>query len=243
MNSQMNKSRIIPAIDLIDGKCVRLEKGDYGKKKVYNEDPVEVARQFEAAGLKYLHLVDLDGAKAGKPRNLAVLEKIAKQTSLEIDFGGGIKVEEDLRQAFEAGARQVNVGSTAVKQADLFKEWLKIYGGDKIILSADVRDNTIAIHGWQTQTEIKLEEFVEENMAAGVKTAVVTDISKDGMLEGPAISLYKDLMSSFPKLQLVASGGVSGIEDVRELEKMNIYGIIIGKAIYEGRIKLEDLIS
>lgn len=238
----MSKSRIIPAIDLIDGKCVRLEKGDYSKKKVYNEDPLEVSKEFEAAGIQYLHLVDLDGAKAGKPQNLHVLEKIATQTRLVIDFGGGIKAEDDLKAALDAGANQVNIGSTAVKKADLFKAWLSSYKGDKIILSADVRDRCIAIHGWQTQTAIELDDFLEENMAAGVSTTVITDISKDGMLEGPAIGLYKDLMSKFPELNLVASGGVSSLEDVHALEAMGIYGIIIGKAIYEGRIKVADLV-
>lgn len=221
---------------------MRLEKGDYAKKKVYNEDPLAVAKEFEDAGIQYLHLVDLDGAKAGKPQNLNILEMIVTQTNLEVDFGGGIKTEEDLKSALQAGAKQVNVGSTAVKQADLFKSWVAKYGGEKIILSADVRDNCIAIHGWQTQTAIQLKDFVQENMEAGISTAVITDISKDGMLEGPAINLYKELMNTFPALNLVASGGVSSLEDVRELEEMNIYGIIIGKAIYEGRIQVEDLI-
>lgn len=239
----MIESRIIPAIDLIGGKCVRLEKGDYSKKKVYNEDPIEVAKEFEAAGIQYLHLVDLDGAKAGKPQNLSVLEGICKQTNLVVDFGGGIKAEADLKSALEAGAAQVNIGSTAVKEAELFKTWVASYGGDKIILSADVRDRCIAIHGWQTQTAIGLDDFVKENMEAGISTAVITDISKDGMLEGPSIGLYKELMHTFPELSLVASGGVSSLEDVRELEQMNIYGIIIGKAIYEGRIKLKDLVK
>lgn len=237
----MSQTRIIPAIDLIGGKCVRLEKGDYGKKKIYNEDPLEVAKEFEAAGVKYLHLVDLDGAKAGKPVNLSILEKISSQTSLEVDFGGGIKVKEDLKNAFNAGAKQVNVGSTAAKEPQMFQSWLSDYKNDSIILSADVREEKIAIHGWQTQTAIDLYDFVGENMAAGIQTAVVTDIAKDGMLEGPAISLYQKLMERFPKLKLVASGGVSGIKDVEELRQMNIYGIIIGKAIYEGKIKLEEL--
>ncbi|MEM6801902.1 MAG: 1-(5-phosphoribosyl)-5-[(5-phosphoribosylamino)methylideneamino]imidazole-4-carboxamide isomerase [Bacteroidota bacterium] len=237
----MKKSKIIPAIDLIDGKCVRLEKGDYGKKKVYNEDPLAVAKEFETTGIKYLHLVDLDGAKAGKPQNLSILEKIATQTRLQIDFGGGIKVEEDLKNALDAGAQKVNIGSTAVKKADLFKSWLSTYGGDKIILSADVREEKIAIHGWQTQTEIFLDDFLAENIGAGVKTTVITDIAKDGMLAGPSLDLYKNIMKKFPDLELVASGGVSTLEDVRELEEMGIYGIIIGKAIYEGRIKLEDV--
>jgi len=239
----MSQTKIIPAIDLIGGKCVRLEKGDYGKKKVYNEDPLEVAKEFEAAGVKYLHLVDLDGAKAGKPVNLNVLENISSETSLKVDFGGGIKAKADLEDAFNAGAHQVNVGSTAAKQPEMFQSWLADYDQDKIILSADVREEKIAIHGWQTQTAIDLYEFVEENMHAGIQTAVVTDISKDGMLEGPAIDLYQELMNRFSSLQLVASGGVSGMEDVVQLRQMNIYGIIIGKAIYEGRIKLTDLIE
>ncbi|MEL6254842.1 MAG: 1-(5-phosphoribosyl)-5-[(5-phosphoribosylamino)methylideneamino]imidazole-4-carboxamide isomerase [Bacteroidota bacterium] len=239
----MSQTKIIPAIDLIGGKCVRLEKGDYGKKKVYNEDPVEVAKEFEAAGIKYLHLVDLDGAKAGKPVNLTILEKISSQTALEVDFGGGIKAKEDLEAAFNAGAKQINVGSAAAKEPQKFHSWLKEYQNDRIILSADVREEKIAIHGWQTQTAIDLYDFVSENLKAGIQTAVVTDISKDGMLEGPAIPLYKKLMKQFPALNLVASGGVSGKEDVEELRQMNIYGIIIGKAIYEGKIKLEELIE
>ena len=239
----MSQTKIIPAIDLIGGKCVRLEKGDYGKKKVYNEDPLEVAKEFEAAGIKYLHLVDLDGAKAGKPVNLSILEKISSQTSLKVDFGGGIKAKTDLENAFNAGANQVNVGSTAAKEPQMFQSWLSDYDEDRIILSADVREEKIAIHGWQTQTAIDLYEFVGENIQAGVQTAVVTDISKDGMLEGPAIDLYQKLMSQFPQLKLVASGGVSGMKDVQELRQRNIYGIIIGKAIYEGKIKLEELIE
>lgn len=234
-------TKIIPAIDLIDGKCVRLEEGDYTRKKVYNEDPVEVAKSFADAGIKHLHLVDLDGAKAGRLINWAVLEAITKATTLRVDLGGGIKTDEDLRLAFECGAKQVNIGSLAVKNPELFLDWLARYGADKLILSADARNKKVAIHGWQTQTEHQLIPFMADYVSQGVQTAVVTDISKDGMLQGPALALYAEIQSEIPSLNLVASGGVSSMEDVQKLIDSNIYGIIIGKAIYEGRISLQAL--
>ncbi|MFK7921282.1 MAG: 1-(5-phosphoribosyl)-5-[(5-phosphoribosylamino)methylideneamino]imidazole-4-carboxamide isomerase [Bacteroidia bacterium] len=234
-------TKIIPAIDLIDGKCVRLEEGDYARKKVYNEDPVEVAKSFADAGIQYLHLVDLDGAKAGRLINWAVLEKITQATELQVDLGGGVKTDEDLRLAFESGANQVNVGSLAVKNPELFLDWIARYGADKMILSADARDGKVAIHGWQTQTEHKLIPFLKDYVKQGIQTAVVTDISKDGMLQGPAVELYEEIQREVPHLKLVASGGVSSMEDVHTLIKSNIYGIIIGKAIYEGRITLKEL--
>ncbi|MEM7371199.1 MAG: 1-(5-phosphoribosyl)-5-[(5-phosphoribosylamino)methylideneamino]imidazole-4-carboxamide isomerase [Bacteroidota bacterium] len=234
-------SRIIPAIDVIDGKCVRLVEGDYQRKTTYRDDPLEVAKEFEEHGLKYLHLVDLDGAKAGKVINWRVLERICTQTQLSVDFGGGVKSNEDLQLVMDSGASQVNVGSLAVKNREMFLEWLHRYGGDKLILSADVRDGKIAIHGWQTQTELLLEDFIRDYMSQGIRTVVCTDISKDGKLQGPAIELYQQLMQQFPDLQLVASGGVSGIEDVHALQAQQMYGIIIGKAIYEGKISLQEL--
>ncbi len=236
-------SRIIPAIDLIEGKCVRLEEGDYARKKVYNEDPLEVAKSFADHGIRYLHLVDLDGAKAGQLINWRVLERICSQTDLLVDLGGGIKTEEDLRVAFECGANQVNVGSLAVKDKELFVSWLQSMGGERIILSADARQGKVAIHGWQTQTELELIPFLQEYVAEGVQTAVVTDIAKDGMLSGPAFGLYQDIQAEVPTLQLVASGGVTSMEDVVALDEQNLFGIIIGKAIYEGRILLKDLQS
>ncbi len=234
-------TKIIPAIDLIDGKCVRLEEGDYARKKVYNEDPVEVAKSFADAGIRHLHLVDLDGAKAGRLINWKVLEGITEATSLHVDMGGGIKTDEDLRLAFECGAKQVNIGSIAVKNRELFLDWVARYGAERLILSADARDKKVAIHGWQTQTELELIPFLADYVEQGVQTAVVTDISKDGMLQGPAIELYAEIQSQIPTLNLVASGGVSSMDDVQKLIESNIYGIIIGKAIYEGRISLQAL--
>lgn len=233
--------RIIPAMDLIDGKCVRLEKGDYNKKKEYKADPVDVAKSFADHGLNYLHMVDLDGAKAGKVVNWKILERIAGATSLEIDFGGGIKSDEDVQIAFNSGAKQINVGSTAVKQKDLFLSWLERLGSEKVILSADVRDRKIAIHGWQTDTEIDLMGFVADYVKSGLQNVTTTDISKDGMLQGVATDLYQDLVREFPDLNIIASGGVSKIEDLEELTSVNVFGVIIGKAIYDGRIELKEL--
>jgi phosphoribosylformimino-5-aminoimidazole carboxamide ribotide isomerase len=231
----------IPAIDLIDGKCVRLEEGDYGKKKIYNADPLEQARQFEDHGLQQLHLVDLDGAKAGKIVNWRVLEKLASQTRLHIDFGGGLKSDDDLRIAFECGARQVNIGSLAVKDPETFHSWLQQHGPDKIILSADTREGKIAVSGWQELTEHDLFPFIEQELAAGVTTVCCTDISRDGKLSGPATELYKELLAEFPEMKLIASGGVSSRQDLDELRQLPLHGIIIGKALYEGKIQLKEL--
>lgn len=233
--------RIIPAIDIIDGKCVRLEKGDYSKKTEYREDPLEVAKEFEGAGLKYLHLVDLDGAKAGNLINWKVLDKIAVQTSLRIDVGGGIKSDEDLRIALESGASQVNVGSLAVKQPDQFREWLRDKGGEVMILSADVREGKIAVSGWQEQTEVEIQDFISSFLDDGLRTVVTTDISRDGMLTGPSVELYQELQQHFPDLDFVASGGVSSIKDLEDLARLNMGGAILGKAIYEGKIELLSL--
>lgn len=233
--------QIIPAIDLIEGKCVRLTQGDYGQKKIYNENPLEVALQFEDAGLKRLHLVDLDGAKAKKVVNWKVLERIASKTSLRVDFGGGVQSDDDLKIAFESGAKQVTGGSIAVKQPDLFEHWLKTYGGEKIILGADAKNEKIAVSGWEEGTSIWVYDFVEEYVEKGVQYTISTDVAKDGLLQGPSFDLYKNLQDKCPDLNIIASGGIAGIEDVEKLAEMNIYGVIIGKAIYENRISLADL--
>lgn len=233
--------RIIPAIDIIEGKCVRLTKGDYNTKKIYNEDPLEVAKSFEGAGLQYLHLVDLDGAKSKHIVNWKVLEKIATRTSITIDFGGGLKSNEDVRIAFESGAAQITGGSIAVQEPDLFDKWLKSYGPDKIILGADAKGGNIAISGWQEETEEKVEDFIKSYCGKGVEYVISTDISKDGMLEGPAYDLYKMLLETIPEFKLIASGGIASIDDLFRLKDLGLEGAIIGKAIYEGLIRLEEL--
>lgn len=237
----MSQTRIIPAIDLIDGKCVRLEKGNYEKKKIYHADPLEVAKNFEAHGIQYLHLVDLDGAKAGKLVNHKVIEEICSKTNLSVDIGGGIKSEEDVKIAMNSGVKQINIGSMAVKNPERFKQWISSFGSEMLILSADVFEGMVAINGWQTVTDIRLEDFIQAYLEAGIKTVVCTDISRDGMLGGPAVGLYNDLMTEFPEMKLVASGGVSSIDDVIQLIDNQLDGVIIGKAIYEGRISLEEL--
>ena len=233
--------RIIPAIDIIDGKCVRLTKGDYSQKIIYNENPVEVAKKFESVGIQYLHLVDLDGAKAKRIINWKVLESISRETNLIIDFGGGIRSEKDLRIAFESGASKITAGSVAVKNKDLVIGWINKYGSDKIILGADTMNGMISINAWADETELPLIEFIKNYYALGFKETIVTDISKDGVLTGPAFELYKNIKNEIPNISLIASGGVSGISDVEKLNGMKIDGVIIGKAIYEGRIKLDEL--
>ena len=233
--------RIIPAIDIIEGKCVRLSKGDYATKKIYNEDPLEVAKSFEGAGLKYLHLVDLDGAKASHIVNWKVLEKIATRTELIIDFGGGLKANDDLRISFESGANQVTGGSVAVKDPSLFESWLRAYGPEKIILGADAMDGKIAVSGWQESTEEPIEDFIKNYEAKGVEYVISTDISKDGMLEGPSFELYEKILQELPELKLIASGGISSIDDLVQLNELGLEGTIVGKAIYEGRISLDEL--
>lgn len=233
--------RIIPAIDVIDGKCVRLTQGDYAQKKIYNEDPLEVAKTFEAAGLAYLHLVDLDGARAGKVTNWKVIESIATHTKLRIDFGGGIKTEKEIRQLFDAGIRQVNLGSVAVKNPDLVKEWITQYGPEKVILSADVKNEKIAIAGWLEDSSISITDFIGGYLQKGIEYITCTDISTDGMLTGPNVQLYARLLQMFPSIKLIASGGVSGMEDLEKLKHTNVDGVIVGKAIYEGRINIDTL--
>lgn len=234
---------IIPAIDIIDGKCVRLTQGDYAQKKVYNEDPLEVAKAFADAGVTRLHLVDLDGAKAKHIVNYKVLERIATRTDLHIDFGGGLKQDEDLRIAFESGAAQITGGTVAVKNPDRFLAWLERFGAERIILGADVKNGKIAVSGWQEESQEELLPFLERYLEAGVRYAICTDVSKDGLLQGSALELYAQIRERFPDLQLIASGGVTEMEEIERLQEIGCFGAIIGKAIYEGRIQLRDLIS
>jgi len=235
--------RIIPAIDIIDGKCVRLTQGDYAQKKIYNENPVDVARQFEDAGLSHLHVVDLDGAKAGKVINWKVVESITTNTNLKVDFGGGIKTDEEIEKLFQLKVSQVNLGSIAVRERLRVLDWLKQFGADKIILSADVKEETIAISGWQENSSISIMNFLKEYLQDGIEHVTCTDISTDGMLTGPNVELYKKIVLSFPHVNLVASGGVSSVEDLKELKRIGVDGVIVGKAIYEGRIELKDLVK
>ena len=232
--------RIIPAIDLIEGKCVRLSKGDYSTKKIYNENPLEVAKSFEDHGIEFLHLVDLDGAKSNHIVNHKVLETIASKTRLTIDFGGGLKSDDDLKIVFESGANQVTGGSIAVKQPAVFESWIQRYGPEKIILGADVKDKYIAINGWLEISDQSLFDFVKNYLSKGISHVICTDISKDGMLEGPSFDLYKNLLSKF-KIKLIASGGISEFEELPKLLAMGCDGAIIGKAIYENRISLKQL--
>ena len=233
--------QIIPAIDIIDGKCVRLTQGDYQKKKVYNEDPLEVAKSFEAAGIQRLHVVDLDGAKARQIINYKTLERLASDTNLVIDFGGGLQSEEDVRIAFNAGAQQVTGGTIAVKNPALFLSWLNHYGTEKIILGADTKNGRIAVSGWQEESNAELLPFLADYTQKGIQYVICTEISKDGMLEGSAQELYSEILQELPQLKLIASGGVSSIADLKSLQQIGCYGAIIGKAIYEGKIKLEEL--
>ncbi len=232
---------IIPAIDIIEGKCVRLTKGDYTQQKIYNNNPVEVAKQFEDAGVERLHIVDLDGAKAGKIINLKVLENIATQTKLKIDFGGGVKSKNDVQDIFNAGALMVTIGSLAVKQPLLLKEWLIAFGAERFFIGADVLNNEIKISGWLQDTGINIFDFIGEMISLGAVNIFCTDISKDGVLEGPSIELYKRIIAKHTEIKLTASGGVSNIDDVKRLKDIGCSGAIIGKAIYEGNIQLKDL--
>lgn len=232
---------IIPAIDLIDGKCVRLSQGDYAQKIIYNENPLEVAKMFADAGIRRLHLVDLDGAKAHHIVNHKVLERITSGTNLVVDFGGGLKSDDDLRIAFECGASMVTGGSIAVKNPEVFEAWINKYGGDKIILGADVKDEKIAVGGWLETTELELLPFIKNYINKGIDKIICTDISKDGMLQGVALELYKKMLIAQPNMYLIASGGVSSIGDIEQLLEAGIPAVITGKAIYEGRITLKEL--
>jgi phosphoribosylformimino-5-aminoimidazole carboxamide ribotide isomerase len=237
--------RIIPAIDIIEGKCVRLSKGDYNTKKIYNEHPLEVAKNFEAYGIQYLHLVDLDGAKSKHIVNHKILEEIASKTSLKVDFGGGLKTDKDLQIAFECGAHQITGGSIAVKDPETFKSWIQKFGSDKIILGADANNEKIAVSGWQEESTKELIPFIQEYQQEGVKYVICTDISKDGMLEGPSFELYQRIIeetsSDDKELSLIASGGISEFSELPKLAELGCEGTIIGKAIYEGRIELKEL--
>jgi phosphoribosylformimino-5-aminoimidazole carboxamide ribotide isomerase len=232
---------LIPAIDIINGKCVRLTQGDYNQKKEYNSHPLEVAKAYEGAGIRRLHLVDLDGARQKKIVNLAVLEQIASKTSLHIDFGGGVQSDTDIKAAFNAGAKQVTGGSIAVKNPQLFQQWLKIYGSEKLILGADVKDGKIAVSGWQESSERELFPFLVDYQAKGVQYIICTDVSKDGLLQGASTELYGQIIKKFPELKLIASGGVANVSDLHELKALGCWGAIIGKAIYENRISLDEL--
>lgn len=232
---------IIPAIDIIEGKCVRLTRGDYAQRKVYNEDPLEVALQFEAAGLERLHLVDLDGAKAGEVKNWKVLEKIAAKTGLTIDFSGGISTQKNLEICFDSGAAFASIGSIAVKDEFTFSGWLLAFGPGKFIIGADVKDDVIVIRGWTESTTLTVFELIERYKLKGVKQFFCTDVNKDGLLQGPAIDLYKKILNEHPSIDLIASGGVSRLEELEELRQAGCHGVIIGKAIYENRISLKDL--
>ena len=232
---------LIPAIDIIDGKCVRLSQGDYNSKKVYNENPVEVAKELEAHGIRRLHVVDLDGAASHHVVNYRTLEQIASRTSLVIDFGGGVKSDEDLVIAFESGAQMVTGGSIAVKNPERFCHWLQTYGSERIILGADVKDRRIAVNGWKDESACELFPFLEDYVGKGIRKVICTDINCDGMLQGPSISLYKEMLEAHPDLYLIASGGVGSTEDIRQLEATGIPAVIFGKALYEGRITFKEL--
>jgi phosphoribosylformimino-5-aminoimidazole carboxamide ribotide isomerase len=234
---------IIPAIDIIGGKCVRLEQGDYRLKKVYDEEPLDVAKRFEDHGISRLHVVDLDGAKASHVINYKTLEKIASGTNLVIDFGGGIKSDEDLKMVFNSGAAMAVIGSIAVTNRDLFQDWLVEYGPEKMILGADVKDGNIAVTGWLDVTEISLFDFLQYYKGMGVTQVLCTDIAKDGMLMGSSVDLYKQMVRDFPSMQIIASGGVSSIAEIHILDEAGVAGAIIGKALYEGKINLGDLKS
>ena len=233
--------RIIPAIDIIDGKCVRLTKGDYNTKKVYNENPLEIAKAFEDSGIQFLHVVDLDGAKASSIVNYKILEQLATKTNLKIDFGGGLKSDEDLKIAFESGANQITGGSIAVKKPDIFENWIQSYGSDKIILGADCKNEKIAVSGWLEESDLDVIPFISKYKSKGIDYVICTDISKDGMLEGPSFDLYKRILSEVSSIKLIASGGISEFDELPKLAEMGCEGVIIGKAIYENRISLKEL--
>lgn len=232
---------IIPAIDIIGGKCVRLSQGDYDSKKVYNESPLEVAKEFEDSGIRRLHVVDLDGAASHHIVNYGVLEKITSHTSLIVDFGGGVKSDDDLRIAFECGAQMVTGGSIAVKDSELFTHWINTFGAQKIILGADVKDKKIAVNGWKDESKVELFPFLADYIQKGIEKVICTDISCDGMLAGPSIELYKEILSVYPELYLIASGGVSCLDDIIALQEAGVPAVIFGKALYEGHITLRDL--
>jgi phosphoribosylformimino-5-aminoimidazole carboxamide ribotide isomerase len=232
---------IIPAIDLIEGKCVRLMYGDFDRKTVYSDDPLQVAKRFDSIGITRLHIVDLDGARSGSPVNLSTLERVVRGTNLKIDFGGGIKSETDLTSVFDCGAAIATIGSLAVKEPALFRSWIRKYGGDRFLLGADSKDGKIAIDGWQTITELEVLSLLSDYVDKGITHAFVTDIERDGAMTGPSSELYEEIISSIPDISLIASGGVSSVSDIYELDGIGCSGVIVGRAIYEGTITLEDL--
>jgi phosphoribosylformimino-5-aminoimidazole carboxamide ribotide isomerase len=233
--------QIIPAIDIIGGKCVRLVQGDYDRKTVYRKNPIDVAKSYEDAGLNRIHIVDLDGAKASKPQNLRTLEAVAAHTRLDIQYGGGIKSRESLEAVLEAGARRAICGSIAVAKPELFEEWIAEFSPDRIILGADIKDGKVATHGWLQTSELTAEELIERFGAAGLSQVICTDISKDGMLEGPAFELYRTLQDRFPAVDITVSGGIASMDDIVRLDRMGLRSVIVGKALYENRITLEDI--
>ncbi len=232
---------VIPAIDLIGGKCVRLSQGDYSRKTDYHDDPLEMAKRFEGVGLSRLHLVDLDGAKAKKIVNGDVLQRICFGTQLAVDFGGGIQAQEELEKAFVLGARQVTGGSIAVRNPSLFETWIDTFGADRIILGADAKDKKIAVGGWEETTALELIPFIREYYQKGIREVICTDVAKDGLLQGPSFDLYTEILQELPDLKLIASGGVSCLKDLEDLQKIGVYGTIVGKAYYEGKVSLEEL--
>ena len=232
---------IIPAIDLIDGKCVRLTKGDYNQKKEYSASPLDMALRYQDVGIQRLHLVDLDGAKSSSPKNLHIFEEIATRTSLDIEWGGGIKSDEALRDAFNAGANHLIIGSVAASQPERFAQWLDVYGGNRLILGADVSDGRVAINGWLEKSETTIEELIDRFRSHGLREVICTDITKDGMLQGPSFELYARLQDAYPEQDIIVSGGISSIDDIFKLDEMKLRHVIVGKAIYEGRIVLEDI--
>jgi phosphoribosylformimino-5-aminoimidazole carboxamide ribotide isomerase len=233
--------KLIPAIDIINGQCVRLTQGDYQQKKIYNANPLEIAQQFESAGIEYLHVVDLDGAKAGAVQNWAVLENICKNTSLKVDFGGGLRTTAEAKKAFSIGVNQITGGSIAIKNRPVFLEWIKEFGSERIILGVDVKNEQVAVHGWQETTNVSLMDFIQSYIDVGIETVICTDIAKDGMLQGASMDLYQRMQNRFSDLKIIASGGVANLEDLKAIEKMKLHGAIFGKDFYEGRITLEDL--
>ena len=233
--------KIIPAIDIIDGKCVRLSEGDFTRKKIYDQDPVNVAKRFETAGVSHLHLVDLDGARQKKIVNRSVLEAIASNTKLNIDFGGGIQSHEDLKIAFDSGAHQITAGSIAVNEESMVLQWLEEYGSNKIILGADSKEGKIAVSGWREVTDIDLNRFLSKYVDRGIRNAICTDVTRDGLLQGSNLNMYRSIKQKLPQLFLIASGGVTQIDEIKSLDQIGVNGVIIGKALYEGKIKLHDL--
>jgi len=233
--------KIIPAIDIIDGKCVRLTQGDFGQMKIYRENPVDVALEFQDADLEYLHIVDLDGAKKGKVVNWHVVEEIQSRTAMSVDFGGGISEDDEVEYLLELGISQINIGSLAIKKPEKFTHWLNKYGAENFILSADVRNENVMINGWLESADYRVLDLADQFIAQGLEYLTCTDIASDGMLKGPNFDLYKKMKERFPSLKITASGGISSMEDLEKLKQLNLYGAIIGKAIYEGRISLKDL--